>query len=594
MIDARRVEASGDYQLFLYSSAYLVVLGTTYAILPMPTTGFFPLSADIRGLAYVASGCALLWTALDGLRPRTAVASVVAAALLMAATAVDFASRGAPGVALAHAAHAAALAARVPATWMHRFEALDLDRASVLGLVLGAAQVFTGAQGALAPATMPDIPLLALTGRGVGILYFSTGLAVVVLSLRPAAAPRLRKAAHVAAAGAMIAVQIGLAAALGPAVIGTWAASTLRIGVTLALPVVESRVSPARRTLRTRFAAAFGTLALLGALVTAVVGAGLDVDGTRPGAASRRVVAFWTVLAVGAVGYAAGGWLASTWSRAMRAALDQSLAEGEDIPDEIRDVLSTVRGRAAQVATLERRLSDRDDRLGGIGHDLRNPLGVIVTAATILEAKADDQVRVRQVARVVRANAGRMRGMVENLVESVRIDSAQARPHNPSRINFGEVLRDVASHFAYSSQGTRLSFEPSDVDVLAEVPDLERITTNLIENALKYSPEGQPVLVSITTDGQFARLRVTDHGRGVPRHERERIFERYYRAGSPARTGFGLGLFVSRHLATANGGDLWVEDTPGGGATFVLQLPVAASAAGSPVGAASFEAGVVR
>jgi len=109
---------------------------------------------------------------------------------------------------------------------------------------------------------------------------------------------------------------------------------------------------------------------------------------------------------------------------------------------------------------------------------------------------------------------------------------------------------------------------------------MERVVGNLLENALKYSPPGSPIALTARRANATAELVVADRGPGIPAPERERIFERFYRA-DPTRPvkGFGLGLALSLALVEAHDGRIWVEEAAGGGARFVIALPLPAGAA---------------
>ncbi len=134
--------------------------------------------------------------------------------------------------------------------------------------------------------------------------------------------------------------------------------------------------------------------------------------------------------------------------------------------------------------------------------------------------------------------------------------------------------------------------------VKVEIPDslpavrvdpgiLERVIVNLTQNALRYSPEGQPPLLIASSLGELVELRVVDRGPGVPRAQRDRIFVPFQRLGDTDNTtGVGLGLALSRGLTEAMGGTLEPEETPGGGMTMTLSLPAAPAPDGAPVAGA--------
>ena len=111
--------------------------------------------------------------------------------------------------------------------------------------------------------------------------------------------------------------------------------------------------------------------------------------------------------------------------------------------------------------------------------------------------------------------------------------------------------------------------------VRVDAVQIQRALVNLIENALRVSPPGEPVHVRVTATRKELLIRVTDRGPGIPEAEREHIFQPFYRvAGRPEEPGAGLGLAIARGFTEANGGRLWLETREGQGASFVLALPL--------------------
>ncbi len=140
-------------------------------------------------------------------------------------------------------------------------------------------------------------------------------------------------------------------------------------------------------------------------------------------------------------------------------------------------------------------------------------------------------------------------------------------------IDLDEVVPLALEGMASSAEHVTLDI-PEDLPmVAADKGLLERAVANVIENALKYSPAGESVLVAASTMADQVQLRVADRGPGVPDDAKERIFEPFQRYGdSPRGAGVGLGLAVARGFTEAMGGTLSAEDTPGGGLTMVLAL----------------------
>jgi signal transduction histidine kinase len=110
---------------------------------------------------------------------------------------------------------------------------------------------------------------------------------------------------------------------------------------------------------------------------------------------------------------------------------------------------------------------------------------------------------------------------------------------------------------------------------------MEQVVENLVENALKYGHEAEPPRIVVDGAGSDVRITVIDHGVGIPDAERDRIFDRFFRASnvqSITDTGLGLGLYICHRVVDQHGGRIWHEPTPGGGSTFVVALPLLAGA----------------
>src|SRR5262249_48854284 len=121
-----------------------------------------------------------------------------------------------------------------------------------------------------------------------------------------------------------------------------------------------------------------------------------------------------------------------------------------------------------------------------------------------------------------------------------------------------------------------VAFPEESPTVRADAAQIERALANLIENALKYSPPGEPVHVQVSATNSDVLIRIVDHGAGIGASDRERIFEPFQRLADGGVPGAGLGLAIVRGFANANGGRVWAESREGQGSTFVLALPLAA------------------
>jgi two-component system sensor histidine kinase KdpD len=112
---------------------------------------------------------------------------------------------------------------------------------------------------------------------------------------------------------------------------------------------------------------------------------------------------------------------------------------------------------------------------------------------------------------------------------------------------------------------------------------IDQVVTNLLENAVKYTPAGQPVEVHVLHAADALRVAIADHGPGIPADRRAAVFDKFYRLDRGASTkGSGLGLAVTKGLVDGHGGRVWIEETPGGGATFLFELPLTTGTAPAP------------
>ena len=211
-----------------------------------------------------------------------------------------------------------------------------------------------------------------------------------------------------------------------------------------------------------------------------------------------------------------------------------------------------------------------------VSHELRSPITALAAAAEVIDGRrAELPDRTQQALDVVVGQVRRFDAMVIDLLELSRIDAGATDLHT-EEVDLIALCRRIADRGGFS----QLAIDVPDsggngASVMAVVDKLrfERILTNLLENANHHG--GGPTRISVErADGPFLLVAVEDAGPGIARGERHRIFERFAR-GSAARhrIGTGLGLALVAEHATAQGGDAWVEDRPGGGARFVVRVP---------------------
>ena len=222
------------------------------------------------------------------------------------------------------------------------------------------------------------------------------------------------------------------------------------------------------------------------------------------------------------------------------------------------------------------RLSDsvKTTILRAVSHDLRSPLTAIRVAAESLASPSvqlDAEDRRRQL-ETVRKESQRLDRLVANLLDFSRLETAPATP-NRQLIATDDLVASALAELEADEQAVRVELGEDIPLVEVDSVQIERALVNLLENALRYSPPGQAVTVTIALDGGEAVLAVTDKGRGIPQDDLERVFEPFERG--ERSTGAGLGLAIARGFTEANGGRIWVVSDGASGTTFSLAFPIA-------------------
>jgi two-component system sensor histidine kinase KdpD len=276
---------------------------------------------------------------------------------------------------------------------------------------------------------------------------------------------------------------------------------------------------------------------------------------------------------VGALVVVAGGPGSSGFGEAERRVLatfaNQAALAVEQVQQEEQ------RNRALALQETDRL---RTALLNSVSHDLRTPLASIKASASSLldrDIQWSDAERDEFLA-TINTEVDRLTRLVHNLLDMSRIEAGALDPRLVES-SVAEVVGPVVRRARAASR------QRVDVDVPDELPSvlvdpvrLDQVLTNLLDNARAYAAGG-PVQVVARQAGETVELRMVDHGPGIPGPERERIFDQFYRlkGGGKRPEGTGMGLAICRGIVEAHGGRLRAETTPGGGATFVLTLPVA-------------------
>ncbi|HLL80874.1 MAG TPA: ATP-binding protein [Ktedonobacteraceae bacterium] len=237
-----------------------------------------------------------------------------------------------------------------------------------------------------------------------------------------------------------------------------------------------------------------------------------------------------------------------------------------------------------RIAILQRTDALRAALLSSVSHDLRTPLTSIKAAATSLlqdDVQWDEEAR-RSFAQSIEHEADRLNRLVENLLDMSRIEDGALVPER-DEYSLTSLIHDVLRRLSSLLDGREVRVDlPNDL-LLVDVDymEIDQVLTNLMENAVRYTPPESPIELSACVDGDEVVVQVADHGPGIPPADLERIFDKFYRVvnnqnGQHTRTyptGSGLGLAVCKGLVEAHGGRIWASLREKGGLVVSMTLP---------------------
>jgi two-component system sensor histidine kinase KdpD len=232
----------------------------------------------------------------------------------------------------------------------------------------------------------------------------------------------------------------------------------------------------------------------------------------------------------------------------------------------------------AQVVTARLDAETNEARaalFSSVTHDLRTPLATIMAGVTSLleEDAAHDEARRRELLEMVLEETDRLNRLLGNLLDLARFEAGALAPaKEPTAID--EVVETVLHRMERRLGSVRVRTQFRDApEVAADPVQIDQVVTNLLENAIRFSPEGGEVTVSVAPWKDSVQVRVTDRGPGIAPDQRGRVFEAFYRGDAGGRSGSGLGLAIARAIVLAHGGRIRVEGSPAGGASVVFELP---------------------
>jgi two-component system phosphate regulon sensor histidine kinase PhoR len=230
----------------------------------------------------------------------------------------------------------------------------------------------------------------------------------------------------------------------------------------------------------------------------------------------------------------------------------------------------------ADLTTVQRLNAVRRDFLSNVSHEIRTPLASIRALVDVIEDDVDDAEQRNIFVAHLRNHIERLTRLVNELLDLSRIESG-AVDLRPEELDVRSLLDEAIDAMDQQISSRRVGIDidaPEGILLEADRSSVVRVFVNLLDNAIKFSPEGGTVRVRASEDGDLVTIRFEDDGPGINPENLSRVFERFYKGDSSRQSpGTGLGLAIVKHLARAHGGTATVESEPGKGAAFTVRFP---------------------
>jgi two-component system, OmpR family, sensor histidine kinase KdpD len=231
-----------------------------------------------------------------------------------------------------------------------------------------------------------------------------------------------------------------------------------------------------------------------------------------------------------------------------------------------------------EIANLKKLDRLKTELLGTVSHELRTPLASIKGyATTLLEHRRMNPDLRREFLGIIDSESDRLQELINNLLDMSRLEAGVLKV-DAAPVQLGRAMRSIIERAQHLTSEHRMVLNwPDDPWALADLPRVLQVVTNLLNNAIKYSPDGGEVELAGRVRGSMLLISISDQGVGIPPRELDKIFDRFHRVdGDLTRrvSGTGLGLAICRGLVEAHGGKIWVESEPGVGSAFTFSLPI--------------------
>jgi signal transduction histidine kinase len=321
----------------------------------------------------------------------------------------------------------------------------------------------------------------------------------------------------------------------------------------------------------------------------------LVVTAPRPRVAVLNIFAdefFLPILEAGAVAlslslilaFALSRWVADPLQRVVVAARNYPSDDIKPVvphgPHEVQDLTRAFNSMVGRVQSSQR---SQRDFVANVSHELKTPLTSIQGfAQAILDDTANTPEARKQAAQIIYDESGRMHRMALDLLDLARLEAGTA-DLKMTNVDMQALLNNMIVKFALQAEKENVKMQlnaPPDLPVIVGDGDrLAQVFTNLVDNALKFTPAGGEIALSAKKAEAEMELSVADTGSGVPKEALSRLFDRFYQA-DPSRAGgekhgAGLGLAIVKEIVDAHGGKIGVRSEVGGGTTFTIRLPLA-------------------
>ncbi len=236
-------------------------------------------------------------------------------------------------------------------------------------------------------------------------------------------------------------------------------------------------------------------------------------------------------------------------------------------------------GTNTDITTQKELENQKDDFIGIASHELKTPVTSIKAYVQILQRRAvkkGDHEAAQDLGRVD-AQLQKLTGLIGDLLDITKFDAGQFK-YTHSNFKFDTLVRDVVRSVQVTSENHKIRVKGSTkATISADRDRIDQVLVNLLNNAIKYSPDKQEIEVICSMQDGYVQVCVKDHGLGIPKEKQGHIFERFYKVSGPnmeSFPGMGLGLYISAEIMRRSNGRLWVESVENEGSTFCFQLPI--------------------